>query len=274
MAIDPITMYMIAQGAVKAGQAGSRLLKPKFGQTAYGQQMRERTRSGNLSQAQEKNILDKVGTTAGRNAQVARNRMVGSAINRGMGGSVALGRGIREAEADVRRTVTDTGKNIYQSEEQAKSKAKLDYAKAIDQDKEERTNAGLGVLSAGIETAGNLYGAKAGKIKSQDQSYTDAMKKYGYATAFQTPSGETRYQGGGFDPQTGEARGPLTLDDARTIEVYNQKTGNKNATAVQDYVSKLMSGQMPTEDFEKQMMLLPGWNKERVEQFITDLIGG
>ena len=167
MAIDPVTMMMIAQGAGRMAQSGSRLFQPKYQNTKYGRLMRERSREGNLSQAQEKNIMDRVGSTAGRNAQVARNRYIGGAINRGMGGSVALQRGLREAEADVRRTVTDTGKDIYQSEEQAKSQAKLDYARAMDQDKAERRQAGLGVLSAGIETGlqagATEYGAREAK---------------------------------------------------------------------------------------------------------------
>jgi hypothetical protein len=253
-----MTMMMIAQGAVKAGQAGSRLLQPKFARTKYGQMMRERTRSGNLSQAQEKNILDKVGTTAGRNAQVARNRMVGSAINRGMGGSVALQRGLREAEADVRRTVADTGRDIYQSEEKAKSKAKLDYARAMDQDKAERRQAGVGMAMAGLETAGNLYGAKAGKIKSQDQSYTDAMKKYGYATAFQTPSGETRYQGGGFDPETGEARSQLTLDDKRQLEMFAEKGNMPNKAKLVDFLSASGDEVQFEERLKYAQLLYPG----------------
>ena len=86
---------------------------------------------------------------------------MGSMINKGLQGSVSAQRGLREAEADVRRTVADTGKDIYQSEEQAKSQAKLDYARAMDQDRAERRQAGLGVLKAGIDTLGQYYGAKA-----------------------------------------------------------------------------------------------------------------
>jgi len=167
MAIDPMTMMMIAQGVGKMAQSGSRLLQTKYKNTKYGRLMREQSREGNLSQAQEKNIMDRVGSTAGRNAQVARNRYVGGAINRGMGGSVALQRGLREAEADVRRTVTDTAKGIYQSEEQAKSQAKLNYAKAMDQDSAERRQAILGTVMAGVNTVAQAgateYGAREAK---------------------------------------------------------------------------------------------------------------
>ena len=249
MAIDPVTMMMIAQGAGKMVQSGSRLFQPKYQNTKYGRLMRERSREGNLSQAQEKNILDKVGTNAGQNAQVARNRYIGSAINRGMGGSVALQRGLRETEADVRRTVTDTGKDIYQSEETAKSKAKLDYARGMDQDKAERRQAGLGVLSAGIETAGQYYGAKAQDQQATDQSYTDAMNKYGRAVAYDTPSDKTRYHGG-FDPSTGSQ---LTLDDKRSVEVYAQKANIKNSTAVSDTFESYLSGETDADKFIEKM---------------------
>ena len=247
-----MTMMMIAQGAVKAGQAGSRLLQPKFARTKYGQMMRERTRSGNLSQAQEKNILDKVGTIAGRNAQVARNRMVGSAINRGMGGSVALQRGLREAEADVRRTVADTGRDIYQNEEKAKSQAKLDYARAMDQDKAERRQAGVGMAMAGLETAGNLYGAKAGKQQAQDQAYLQAMQKYGKGNFSET-----------FSPQTGESIGytggeGLTPDDKRQLEMFKEKGNMPNKAKLVDFLTASGDETQFEERLKYAQLLYPG----------------
>tara|TARA_R100001443_G_scaffold40723_3_gene54125 strand:+ start:77 stop:718 length:642 start_codon:yes stop_codon:yes gene_type:complete len=139
------------------------------------------------------NVLGRTATTATKQANLANRRYTGSLINKGMEGSVSAQRGLREAEADVRRTVANTGKDIYQSEEQAKSKAKLDYARAMDQDRAERRQAGLGVLSAGIETAGNLYGAKVGQQQAQDQSYMDAVAKGGDARAITLPSGKTGY---------------------------------------------------------------------------------
>ena len=247
-----MTMMMIAQGAVKAGQAGSRLLQPKFARTKYGQMMRERTRSGNLSQAQEKNILDKVGTTAGRNAQVARNRMVGSAINRGMGGSVALQRGLREAEADVRRTVADTGRDIYQNEEKAKSQAKLDYARAMDRDKAERRQAGVGMAMAGLETAGNLYGAKAGKQQAQDHAYLQAMQKYGKGNFSET-----------FSPQTGESIGytggeGLTPDDKRQLEMFKEKGNMPNKAKLVDFLTASGDETQFEERLKYAQLLYPG----------------
>jgi hypothetical protein len=180
MAIDPATMMLIAQGVGKAVQSGSRLFQPKFQNTKYGRLLRERTREGNLSQAQEKNILDRVGSTAGRNAQVARNRYIGSAINRGMGGSVAVQRGLREAEADVRRTVTDTGRRIFDSEEQAKSTARENYARAMDQDRADRRQAGIGVLTAGLDTLAQAGATEYGARQAQTpEAITQNMIKEG-----------------------------------------------------------------------------------------------
>lgn len=155
-----MTMMMIAQGVGKMAQSGSRLLQPKFQNSRYGRLLRDRKKQGNLTPGQEMNVLGRTATTATKQANLANRRYTGSLINKGLQGSVSAQRGLREAEADVRRTVANTGKDIYQSEEQAKSKAKLDYARAMDQDRAERNQAGLGVLSAGIETAGNIYGAK------------------------------------------------------------------------------------------------------------------
>ena len=193
--MDPMTMMLIAQGGAKMAQTGSRLLQPKFQNTRAGQMLRNRSRQGNLSQAQENTIMNRVGANAGRTAEVARNRYAGRMINQGMGGSVAMNRGLREAQDDVRRTQYDTARGIYQNEELAKSKAKMDYAQAMDRDKAERRQAIAGMVGAGLETAGQYFGNKATQSQAQDQSYMDAMNKYGNATAYQTPSGQTRFTG-------------------------------------------------------------------------------
>jgi hypothetical protein len=183
MAIDPATMMMIAKGVGNMAQSGSRLLQPRFQNTKYGQMLRERSRNGNLSQAQESNILNKVGTQAGNNAQVARNKYIGSAINQGMGNSVALQRGLRESEADVRRTVTDTSRDIYQNEETAKSNAKMNYARAMDQDSSERRGALTSMITGGANTAlqagATEYGARdAQRLKDLPKGMDKLMQEY------------------------------------------------------------------------------------------------
>lgn len=229
-----MTMMMIAQGAGRAFKAGSRLLQPKFQNTRFGRLLRERSREGNLSQAQEKNILDKVGTTAGRNAQVARNRYIGSAINRGMGGSVAIQRGLREAEADVRRTVTDTAKGISASEERAKSTARQNYARAMDQDTAERRQAGINVALAGLETAGNIYGQRASTAQAnqarKDQSYMNAVDKFGASNIEEV-----------FSPETGRSLGftgkGLSNADKRAIESFKQKNNVPDRGKVMEFLT-------------------------------------
>jgi len=228
--MNPQTMMMIAQGAIKAGREGSRLLQPKFKNTRYGKMLREQGREGLLSQAQEKNILDKVGTTAGKNAQLVRNRYIGSAINRGMGGSVAVQRGLREAEADVRRTVTDTARGISAREERAKSTARQNYARAMDRDTAERRQAGINMALAGLETAGNLIGAKAGQQQAKDQSYMNAVDKFGASNIEEV-----------FSPETGRSLGftgkGLSNADKRAIESFKQKNNVPDRGKVMEFLT-------------------------------------
>ena len=229
--MDYLTMMLLAKGAQRIGQSGARLLQPKFANTTYGRQLSKMRTEGALSPGAEKNILNRVGTQAGRSANVATNRMIGSAVNSGMGSdSVAIRRGIAEAELDKRRIVTDTAKDIYLDEEKAKKQAKIDYAKSVDQDKRERRNAMIGVASSVAQTAGDYYGNKVAEGKAQDQSYMDAVAKYGEnIRAVKLPGGETRYTGG-IDSKTGKVA--LTQDDQRAIEVYAQKANIKNSATV------------------------------------------
>ena len=108
-----------------------RLLQPKFKKSNYGREMRRQTREGYLSQGQETNILNKVGTTAGNQASVVKNAYRGKLINQGMRNSVAGSRGLRESDQDVRRQVTDVAKNIYQSEESSKRDAMFQVATGV-----------------------------------------------------------------------------------------------------------------------------------------------
>lgn len=250
-------MMLIAQGGAKMAQSGSRLLQPKFANTKYGKAMKTRTTQGNLSPGQEQNIINRVSDTATRQGNVATNRYVGQMYNQGMGNSVALNRGLREAQNDVRRTVTDTSKGIYRDEELAKSNAKMNYAQAMDQDKAGRRQAIAGMVGAGLETAGQYFGNKATQSQAQDQSYMDAMNKYGQAVAYETPSGKTRYGAPDrFSPSTGEARPSLTLDDKRSIEVYAQKANIKNSTLVSDTFESFLSGELSGEKFIDKMKTL------------------
>jgi hypothetical protein len=231
MAIDPMTMMMIAQGVGKGLQTGSRLFQPKFQNSRYGRLLKKRQDQGNLTPGQEMNVLGRTATTATKQANLANKRYMGSMINKGLQGSVSAQRGLREAEADVRRTVADTGKDIYESEEQAKSKAKLDYARAMDQDKAERTQAGLGVLSAGLQTAGQYFGAKAQQQQATDQSYMDAINTYGKAYETKTPSGQKMYTGA-VNPKSGGYNTPISVQNE--IDAYKQKAQYKSTLNTSD----------------------------------------
>jgi len=165
MAIDPITASLLIKGASSAIKTGSRLLQPKFGRTAYGRQLKSVQNQGLLSPGAEKSILNRVGNVAGRQADVTANRYLGNFINRGINNSVSVRRGIREAENDVRRTVSDTAKGMYIDEEKAKRDAKMQYARGLDQDKAERRQATVGLVTGGLDTLSGIYGGLDDKSK-------------------------------------------------------------------------------------------------------------
>jgi len=168
--MDPITLGILLKGASQGIKTGSRLLQPKFGNTAYGRQLKQIKRDGALSKGQETGIIGNVSRTASRQSALANRRYMGGLINRGMQGSVSAQRGLREAEADVRRTVADTGRDIFQSEERAKSDARMQYARGLDQDKAERRQAGIGLLTAGLDTASGIAGGldSESKLKAKN----------------------------------------------------------------------------------------------------------
>jgi len=212
--MDPATLALLLKGGSQAIKTGSRLLQPKFGNTAYGRQLKQIRRDGALSKGQETGIIGNVARTASRQSALANRRYMGGLINRGMQGSVSAQRGLREAEADVRRTVADTGRDIFQSEEKAKSDARMQYARGLDQDKAQRRQAGLGLLTAGLDTASGLAGAKAqqadkleleeqAKGTASRQSYVDAVNKFGLGNtrSYMTPDGQRRFTGG-LDPDS------------------------------------------------------------------------
>lgn len=179
MAIDPITLGILLKGAGNIAGGASRLFKPKFGSTQYGRELKNITKHGMLTPGQETGVIGNVSRTANRQSALSNSRYMGGLINRGMQGSVSGKRGLREAEADVRRTVADTSRGMFQQEESAKRQAKLDYARAVDQDKEERRQAGWQTAGATASLLGDLSGAKGQRQADTRQSYMDMATKYG-----------------------------------------------------------------------------------------------
>ena len=250
--MDPFTMMMIAKGVQQGAQAGSRLLQPKFRNSNYGRLISQRRSQGNLTPGQEMNALGRTATTATKQANLANKRYTGAMINQGIQGSVSAQRGLREAEADVRRTVADTGKGIYQDEERAKSQAKVDYAKLMDQGKAERRQAVGSMVGTGASMLADYAGNQYSQQQATDQSYADAVTKYGpdedlpgipnRIKEYKTPSGQTRYAGAGS-----------TSDDKRAVDVYAQKANIKNSTAVSGTFSEYLSGEIDPEKFMEKM---------------------
>lgn len=168
--MEPATLALLLKGASQGIKTGSRLMQPKFGKSAYGRQLSYAKTHGNLSPGAEKTILNRVGNVAGRQADVTANRYMGGLINRGIQGSVSARRGLREAESDVRRTVSDTAKGIYVDEERAKSDAKMQYARGLDQDKLQRRQAWTGLITGGLDTASGIAGGldSESKLKAKN----------------------------------------------------------------------------------------------------------
>jgi len=260
--VDPYTMMMIAQGVGNMAQSGSRLLQPKFRNTRYGRLLRQTGRQGALSQGQENTILNKVGTFAGNQAQAVSNKYVGRMYNQGMGNSVALNRGLREAQNDVRRTVTDVAKGIYVDEESAKRNAKFAYAQGMDQDKGERIKAWGSMAGSGLGMVADHYGNKYNQQQTKDQSYMDAMNKYG---------------GGNFSerysPETGRSigyagnEGMLPTQLKNEIEVYSQKANIKNSALVSGTFEGFLNGDIKPNAFIKKLTDM-GFDSQKIDELL------
>lgn len=250
MAIDPITLGILLKGAGNIAGGASRIFKPKFGSTQYGRELKNISRHGMLTPGQETGIIGNVSRTANRQSALSNSRYMGGLINRGMQGSVSGRRGLREAEADVRRTVADTSRGMFQQEESAKRQAKLDYARAVDRDKEERRQAGWQTAGATASLLGDLSGAKGQRQADTRQSYMDMATKYGADNiqAINAPGDEaeryTRY---------GAKAGAMPTERIQAIEEYAQKSNIKDASGVTGAFSALQSGDIDAKSFRKQL---------------------
>ncbi len=181
MAVGQLAMALLPY-ALKAfenkGNSVQRLLQPKFQGTNYGRRLKQHTEQGNLTPGQEANIIGQTARTAGRQSALSTSRYAGELINRGQFGSVSAQRGLREADADVRRTVADTSRGIYQSEETAKTQAKDTYAQALDRDKAERRNAKFNLATGLAMDAGKQYADYKGlKTRSEYEANPSRVNK-------------------------------------------------------------------------------------------------
>ncbi len=268
--MDPATLALLLKGGSQAIQSGSRLMRPKFGSSAYGRQLKQVKRDGALSKGQETGIIGNVSRTASRQSAVANKRYMGGLINRGMQGSVSAQRGLREAEADVRRTVADTGREMFQNEERAKSDAKMQYARGLDQDKAERTQAGYGLASTALGVAGGLYDAKSQREGDTRESYLDMATKYGADNIqkINAPGDDqeryTRY---------GAKADAMPIERKQAIEEYAQKSNIKNASSVANTFEAFQNGDVDADNFVKEMSKL-GISKEQIAELVAIMMKG
>ena len=212
MTIPPQMIPFLIQAGVGVAKSGSRLLQPKFGDTKYGNYLKGVKKQGNFTTGQENQILNKVGSSASNQAMVSTNQAYGKAINQGMGNSIANRRMIKDSDLNVRRQITDAGKDIDISEAIAKQNANMQYAKAVDKDNAERRNAVMGMVGAVGKAGMDYAGAKYG------QSMPSGIAKMGidYDTHNDPARFFSELMGTGMTPE--EAK-------AFMIEYENQKMG-------------------------------------------------
>lgn len=268
--MEPATLALLLKGASQGIKTGSRLMQPKFGKSAYGRQLSYAKTHGNLSPGAEKTILNRVGNVAGRQADVTANRYMGGLINRGIQGSVSARRGLREAESDVRRTVSDTAKGIYVDEERAKSDAKMQYARGLDQDKLQRRQAWTGLITGGLDTAGGLVGAEAQNQADTRQSYMDMATKYG-ADNIQKINAPGDDQG--RYTRYGAKAGAMPIERKQAIEEYAQKSNIKNISSVSNAFEAFQNGDVDADSFVKEMEKL-GISKEQIAELVAIMMKG
>jgi hypothetical protein len=168
MVIPPQMIPFLIQAGTGVAKSGSRLLQPKFGNTKYGNYLQGVKKQGNYTTGQENQILNKVGSSASNQAMVSTNQAYGKAISQGMGNSIANRRMIKDSDLDVRRQITNVGKDIDISEAVAKQDAKMQYAQAVDKDNTERRNAVMGMVGAVGEAGMGYLGAKYGQNMPSD----------------------------------------------------------------------------------------------------------
>jgi len=282
--MNPYIMMLVAQTAGKAISNAPRIFQRKFGNTAYGKQLQYAKKEGNLSPGAEKGILNKVGEVAGRQADTTTNKYMGSFINRGIQDSVAVKRGLREAQQDVRSTVADTAKGMYIDEEKAKRDAKMRYAQGTDAVKADRWKAIGEVGGAVADATATAYGQKyqdqlnldaENKLKDQarDKRYQSATDTYGagHVRPYSLPSGQIGYTGS-YDPSSpGGTIMPIATKQA--IETYAQKANIKNSSTVANTFEAFQNKDIDAKSFITEMKKL-GINEEQIVELIAIISRG
>lgn len=186
--IDPMTAYMLAQAGKKVYDAGSRLFQPKFGQTRYGSQLNKIKQQGIYGPAQRSNML----TQAGRQFDVAAapgiQQTKGRLYQNNMYNSIAAVKTLNQPNIDKGRMMGDTESNMLAANEEARRKARLEYAQAADQDQTERRKAVTDIGGAAIDMGMQYLGNKAAERKATDDAYAKAYAETGIApTAITLP---------------------------------------------------------------------------------------
>lgn len=158
-----MTMYLIAQGVGTGVKALGGLTQKDYGDTAVGRRMKFMSEHGAMTPGQEANLINRSGATAGELSQRNLSDVQGMQIASGMGpDSIATQKGYMDAQSDVNRTLTDYAKDIYQSEEDVKHKAKSALAEGSDADAKRKRDTKMQLLNDLVGMGTSYLGSKAG----------------------------------------------------------------------------------------------------------------
>jgi hypothetical protein len=175
-----MTMYLIAQGVGAGVKALGGLTQKDYGDTAVGRRMQFMSEHGAMTPGQEANLINRSGATAGELSQRNLSDVQGMQIASGMGpDSIATQKGYMDAQSDVNRTLTDYAKDIYQSEEDVKHKAKGALAEGSDADAKRKRDTKMQLLNDLVGMGTSYLGSKADGSADMKAQYLK-MAQEGY----------------------------------------------------------------------------------------------
>ena len=145
---------------------------PRFQDTAYGQYLQKMSKVGRYSPGTERKMIGRVSGTAGNIAQGEKTELRGYLESRGMGGSMAGTRTLKEPGMEHMRTVSDYTKQLDIGEESTKSEAAGAFARGRTETGDIRRREKMqmtGDLIGGLaETGMSAYGAYQAKEAKEE----------------------------------------------------------------------------------------------------------
>jgi hypothetical protein len=145
---------MLPIWAIEAGVKGLSSLyglakgKPKFGDTAYGKQLKMRTVKGDIPLEAQQNVISNVAKETGNAASMQKAEERGRLASTGMGNSISGTAGVRDIDTRYQDRLATVSRDLAAQNELTKAQAKQEYGQASTQWDEQRRE----------EKAGNVAG--------------------------------------------------------------------------------------------------------------------